>query len=158
MINYVSKCQILLQYSKNCANEDLRHYCYKEHYCYKKGKNFYDLWWPWPLRYGSPTKICTIPGVFLTSVPKIKSIRPLILEKFEDTHTDTHTNRRLTAIIVYMHLDICSVKRDKTHAVIPLYVGWKSIWILIIHFIFSLLWALNMVGSYWQTLVFQRPH
>ena len=25
-------------------------------HCYKEGKNFNDLWWPWPLRYGHQKK------------------------------------------------------------------------------------------------------
>ena len=37
----------------------------------------------------SPKKICTIPGVCLTFVPKMKLIRPLVSEEFCDRHTDT---------------------------------------------------------------------
>ena len=31
-------------------------------HCYKEGKNFNDLWWPWPLRYGHQKKKLYNPG------------------------------------------------------------------------------------------------
>ena len=36
----------------------------------------------------SPKKICTIPGVCLTYVPKMKTTRPLVSDEFGHKHTD----------------------------------------------------------------------
>ena len=56
-------------------------------HCFKEGKNFNDLWWPSPLRYGHK-KICTIPVLCLTFEPQMKLIQPLVSGEFGNTHTD----------------------------------------------------------------------